>query len=75
MHRSEVSIQWGPDLYKTNFVVDVLYSLVPVEMTLILASMFRKYKFKFPEGFIPPNRVDVFTMELEHGLELNVVPR
>lgn len=51
------------------------YSLVPVEMTIILASIFRKYKLEFPPGFIPPRRVDNFTVELEGGLPLHVSRR
>lgn len=52
-----------------------LYSLVPVEMTLALASLLRKYKFSFPKDFIPPRRVDVFTTELAGTLNLQVTPR
>ncbi|KAM5385660.1 hypothetical protein ACJZ2D_000859 [Fusarium nematophilum] len=50
-------------------------NLVPVEMTIILASLFRRYAFKFPPGFIPPERNDVFTLELEGGLPLEVSAR
>ncbi|KAF5496250.1 Cytochrome P450 monooxygenase sdnE [Colletotrichum fructicola] len=50
-------------------------NLVPVELTLILASILRKYKITFPSGFLPPRRVDNFTVELEGGLPLQVSPR
>ncbi|KAH0423588.1 cytochrome p450 [Colletotrichum camelliae] len=50
-------------------------NLVPVELTLILASILRKYKITFPSGFLPPRRVDNFTVELEGGLPLKVSPR
>ncbi|OHF01530.1 hypothetical protein CORC01_03286 [Colletotrichum orchidophilum] len=50
-------------------------NLVPVEMTIILASILRKYKITFPSGFLPPRRVDNFTVELEGGLPLKVSPR
>ncbi|KAF6814866.1 hypothetical protein CSOJ01_03877 [Colletotrichum sojae] len=45
-------------------------NLVPVEMALTLASLFRKYEMGLPEGFVPPRRVDCFTLELEGGLPL-----
>ncbi|CAI0646462.1 unnamed protein product [Colletotrichum noveboracense] len=50
-------------------------NLVPVELTLILASILRKYKITFPSGFLPPRRVDNFTVELEGGLPLQVSPQ
>ncbi|KAH9236627.1 hypothetical protein K456DRAFT_1436538 [Colletotrichum gloeosporioides 23] len=50
-------------------------NLVPVELTLILASILRNYKITFPSGFLPPRRVDNFTVELEGGLPLQVSPQ
>ncbi|KAF5268200.1 hypothetical protein FOXYS1_908 [Fusarium oxysporum] len=50
-------------------------NLVPVELTIALASFFRKYKLSFPPGFIPPRKVDNFTVELYGGLPLKVSRR
>jgi hypothetical protein len=44
-------------------------------MTIILASIFKKYKLSFPPGFVPPHKVDNFTLELEGGLPLKVSQR
>ncbi|KAF9873228.1 cytochrome p450 [Colletotrichum karsti] len=50
-------------------------NLVPIELIIVLATIFRKYKLSFPSGFIPPRRVDNFTIELEGGLPLKMTPR
>lgn len=41
-----------------------------------MAHFFRKYKMSLPEDFVPPRKVDVFTLEYERpGMPINVSVR
>lgn len=51
-------------------------SLATAEIHMILAHFFRKYKMSLPEDFVPPRKVDVFTLEYERpGIPINVSAR
>ncbi|KAK1506561.1 uncharacterized protein CCOS01_16420 [Colletotrichum costaricense] len=69
----------GLDQYQVHFSkgarMCIGQNLVPIEMLVALASILRRYKITFPSGFLPPRRVDNFTIELERGLPLKVSPR
>lgn len=51
-------------------------SLATAEIHIILAQFFRKYRMSLPEDFVPPRKVDVFTLEYERpGIPINVSVR
>lgn len=48
-------------------------SLATAELYIVLAHFFRKYKMSLPGDFVPPRRVDVFTLEYEKpGIPVNI---
>ncbi|KZL86099.1 cytochrome p450 [Colletotrichum incanum] len=51
-------------------------NLATAEITIILAHFFRRYKMSLPDDFVPPRKVDVFTLEYEKpGILINVSVR
>ncbi|OLN86993.1 Benzoate 4-monooxygenase 2 [Colletotrichum chlorophyti] len=51
-------------------------NLATAEITIVLAYVFHKYKMNLPADFIPPRRVDVFTLEYEKpGIPVKVSVR
>lgn len=56
--------------------ISQINSLATAEIHIILAHFFRKYKMSLPEDFVPPRKVDVFTLEYERpGIPINVSAR
>ncbi|KAH7029778.1 cytochrome P450 [Microdochium trichocladiopsis] len=50
-------------------------NLVPFEMTIVLATLFRNFTLELPSGFTPPRSVDNFTVEFPEGLYVRVSRR
>ncbi|GJC84906.1 N-acetyltryptophan 6-hydroxylase ivoC [Colletotrichum liriopes] len=51
-------------------------NLATAEITIILAHFFRRYKMSLPADFVPPRKVDVFTLEYEKpGIPISVSVR
>lgn len=60
------------DLSVANHILE-FNSLATAELYIVLAHFFRRYKMSLPEDFVPPRKVDVFTLEYEKpGIPINV---